>query len=231
MSLAWQIDRKWQLTEPGSCRAVLPPLVIRAACGLGAMWSWFSWLAITLIGFGAMLHPGEMMALVRQDLIFPSDVSYDTSALYVRIRDPKTARFARRQHGRIDDVGIITIAERVFGTLPKDTKLYPGSMHSFRRQWNAIMLHLGVPHTQCGQGATPGVLRGSGATFLYNASEDVNWIAWRGRWSRVRTLEYYLQEVGAFVLIHSLKPKSKQLIDSLSSAAWRIICKTLDLTE
>ena len=229
MTLAWQIDKKWQIHEPGTCRSVLLPLVIRAAVCLGCMWSWHCWVAITLIGFAAMLHPSEMMALERRDLIFPADVCRDTESLFVRIRDPKTARFARRQHGRIDDQCIIQVAEHVFGALPPSTKLFPGSINVFRKQWNSIMLHLGVPHSQSDRGATPGVLRGSGATFLYTASEDLTWVAWRGRWARQRTLEYYLQEVGAFVLVHSLKPAAKFKIQQLSEAAWSVLYQTYAL--
>ena len=230
MTLAWQVDKKWQVYEPGVCRSVLPPMIIRAAVCLACLWSRPAWAAIVLLGFGAMLHPSEMMALERRDLIFPSDVFHDTQSLFVRIRDPKTARFARRQRGRIDDESIIWVAQQVFGSLSPDTKLFPGSINVFRKQWNCIMQHLGVPHSQAGGGATPGVLRGSGATYLYCASEDLSWVAWRGRWARVRTLEYYLQEVGAFVMVHSLKPSSKDKIQKLSAAAWSVLCHVLAST-
>ncbi len=222
-TLAWQIDKKWQIHEPGCSRSVLPGLIIRAAICLACLWSWKNWAGIVLLGFGAMLHPAEMMALVRKDLIFPQDIHHDSSSLYIRVRDPKTARFARRQHGRIDDPGIISFAFAVFGALPLESRLYPASASGFRRQWNLVMGRLGVPCTQSTKGATPGVLRGSGATFLYNASEDINWVAWRGRWSRVRTLEYYLQEVGAYLLIHELSPFAKAKISSLSDASWSVI--------
>lgn len=230
MSLGWQIDRKWQIHEPGTCRPVLPPVIIRAAVTLALIWQWYAWAAIVLLGFGAMLHPSEMMALQRRDLIFPSDIGHDSNSLFLRIRDPKTARFARRQHGRIDDQVIIDIALKVFGNLDSNEKLFPGTINSFRKQWNSVMQCLGVPHSQFQHGATPGVLRGSGATYMYTTSEDVNWVAWRGRWSRVRTLEYYLQEVGAFVLIHSLKPAAKSKIFQLSKFSWPVIRQTFDLT-
>ena len=222
-AVAWQIDRKWQIHEPGQCRSVLPALVIRAAACLGVLWQWPAWVAITLLGFGAMLHPSEMVALVRRDLVFPSDLHHDTASLFVRIRDPKTARFARRQHGRIDDQVIINFAESVFGGLPLGAQLYPGSLGSYRRQWNAIMERLGVPYKQALQVATPGVLRGSGATFLYSSSEDVGWVAWRGRWARVRTLEYYLQEVGAQMLIHELSAVAKSRIYFLSDCSYAVL--------
>ena len=170
-----------------------------------------------------MLHPSEMVALVRRDLVFPSDLHHDTASLFVRIRDPKTARFARRQHGRIDDQVIINFAESVFGGLPLSAQLYPGSLGSYRRQWNAIMDRLGVPYKQALHGATPGVLRGSGATFLYSSSEDIGWVAWRGRWARVRTLEYYLQEVGAQMLVHELSAVAKSRIYFLSDCSYAVL--------
>ncbi len=223
MSVAWQIDKKWQIHEPGTSRSVLPALVVRAAIGLAGIWSWWNWAALVGLGFGAMLHPAEMLALQRKDLIFPADVYFDSLSLYVKIRDPKTARFARRQHGRIDDESLIALAFSVFGALPLESKLYPASITSFRKQWNMVMSRLGVPCKQATNGATPGVLRGSGATYLYSATEDINWVAWRGRWSRVRTLEYYLQEVAAYLLIHQLHPLAKARIAALSDASSAVI--------
>ena len=152
---------------------------------------------------------------------------HDTQSLFVRIRDPKTARFARRQHGRIDDESIIWVAQQVFGSLSPDTKLFPGSINVFPKQWNCIMQHLGVPHSQAGRGATPGVLRRHTSVLCFRRLELV---AWRGRWARVRTLEYYLQEVGAFVMVHSLKPSSKDKIQKLSAAAWSVQCHVLAST-
>lgn len=173
LTLAWQVDKKWQIHEPGSCRAVLLALVVRAALCLAALWNWPCWLGLVLLGFSEVLPPSEMLALTRGDLIFPRDLCYDSKSLFLRISNPKTARFARRQHGRIDDPSVIALVETIFGHLQKEQKLFPASIHVFRKQWNAIMDRLGVPYRQDLHGATPGVLRGSGATFLYTGSEDV----------------------------------------------------------
>ena len=79
--MAWQIDKKWQQQEPGCPRSVLPAVIIRAA-SLAA--------TIMLLGFAGMLHPSEMMALIRRDWIFPADVQFDSRSLFLKIRDPKT---------------------------------------------------------------------------------------------------------------------------------------------
>ena len=224
MGVAWQVDRKWQSHEPGQCRAVLPATAIRAAVCLAAIWNWLPWAGIVLLAFSAMLHPSEMISLVRSDLVFPRDLDYEMQCMFLHIQNPKTARFARRQHGRIDDEFVIWMCEKLFFDLPLDQKLFPGSISQFRRLWNMVMKRLGIPFRQTGKGATPGVLRGSGATHLYALSEDVAWIAWRGRWARTRTLEFYLQEVAAQLLLHQLSPVSRQTIRTFDEASFAVLC-------
>ena len=65
--------------------------------------------------------------------------------------------------------------------------------------------------------------------FLYSRTEDVPWIAWRGRWARVRTLEYYLQEVSAQLLLHELPKRSRFLIEAFGNAAWDVLCTQWEL--
>ncbi len=230
LAVAWQIDRKWQIYEPGESRAVLPGIAIKAALSVACFWNWWSWVGIALVGFSALLHPAEMMALSRRELLFPSDLCHDAPCVFVKLNNPKTARFARRQHGRIDDFWTIQILYTLYGDLSLDSRLYPYSIATFRKQWNAVMSHLGIPHSQANQGATPGVLRGSGATFMYTQVEDVSWIAWRGRWSRLRTLEYYLQEVAASVLLHQLHPWARSKIEALGTACLSVICSRLGIS-
>lgn len=110
-----------------------------------------------------MLHPGELVRLIRKDLVFTRDVGYDMDCLFVHVRNPKTSRFARRQHGRIDDPRFILVYESLFGSLPLNEKLLVGSISLFRKQWNAIMSALGILHRQNIRGATPGLVYCGGA--------------------------------------------------------------------
>ena len=70
---AWQIDRKWQLEEPGQCRAVLSAPLVRAIIAVALLWEWRSFASIVALGFAGMLHPNEFVHLVRSDLVFPQD--------------------------------------------------------------------------------------------------------------------------------------------------------------
>ena len=191
---AWQVDKKWQRAEPGSCRPVLPVAAVRAAIGL----------ALTL---------GH------------------TSSLFVHLKNPKTSRFARRQHGRVDDGLVIVFLQNLFGSLALDEKLYPASLHSFRRQWDAVLSKLGLPCRAAQRGATPGVLRGSGAAHFYICMENIPLLAWRGRWARTKTLEYYLQEVAAQVLFLGLPESTRARIKVLDAASDALVASFSNATH
>lgn len=225
---AWQVDRKWQIAEPGECRPVISQPILQAAIALAICWGWYDWAAITAVGFLCMLHPAEMIPLVRQDLVFPEDALSPDPVAYVHIRNPKTQRFARRQHSRLEDPSVLALLKALYFELPLSSRLFRGSMHVYRRQWNAVMSRLGVPHQLCQRGATPGVLRGSGATFLYLETEDLPLVAWRGRWSKTKTVEFYLQEVAAQLLLHRLAPWSRERIRTLASFSRCLINYVID---
>eukprot|EP00438_Fugacium_kawagutii_P022150 Skav235748 [mRNA] locus=scaffold803:24495:31367:+ [translate_table: standard] len=212
LSGAWQIDKRWQIQEPGQCRAVLSVPMLRAAISVALLWGWFRFAGLIAVGFAGMLHPNEFISLTRQDLIFPKDALSEVPVMYIYIKNPKTARFARRQHTKVDDVSVLVLAECIFSHLDVGSPLFSGSMAVFRRQWNAVFDRLRVPRTQQLRGATPGTLRGSGATAMYLECENIPKIAWRGRWSKTQTLEYYIQEVGAQLFLHTLPKAVKETI-------------------
>ena len=227
---AWQVDKKWR-AEPGSCRPVLPVAAVRAAIALALLWGWKLWAGLVMIGFLAMLHPAELVALQRRDLVFPSDTLGHTSSLFVHLKNPKTSRFARRQHGRIDDGSVIAFLQNLFGSLALDEKLYPASLHSFRRQWDAVLTKLSLPCRAAQHGATPGVLRGSGATHFYICTENIPLLAWRGRWARTKTLEYYLQEVAAQVPFLGLPESTRARIKVLDTASDALVASFSSATQ
>ena len=214
---AWQIDKKWQLAEPGSCRPVISRPVLLAALSVALLWGWADWAAITLLGFLCMLHPNEFIVLTRGDLVLPVDALSADRIAYIHIGNPKTARFARRQHCRLEDDVALRFLEARYTSRPFTERIFRGSLHTYRQQWNSIMAKLGVPFRQADRGATPGVLRGSGATFLYAETEDLALVAWRGRWSKIKTIEFYLQEVAAQLLLQQLGPTARERIRSFSS--------------
>ena len=130
--------------------------------------------------------------------------------IYVHLRNPKTARFARKQHVKVEDPLVVGFLDALYGGWGFSSRLYPGTASTYRRQWNAILDRIGVPHGRAQKGATPAVLRGSGATHLYLATEDVQLVQWRGRWTKLKTVEFYLQEVAAQLMLHRLDVLSRE---------------------
>ena len=214
---AWQVDRKWQQYEPGSCRPVLSGPVMQAVCSIALLWEWYRCLDVTLIGFLGMLHPSEMINLVRSDLLLPSDTLIEDPVFYVFIRHPKTVRFARRQHCKVDDPVVLAFVAKVFGRLSPSTPLFPGGTHAYRNRWNSVLSRLSIPVSQRDQGCTPAVLRGSGATHMFMSCEDLPRVQWRGRWSQQKTLEFYIQEVGAQSLLSKLPPAAHSKVKTLAN--------------
>lgn len=216
---AWQIDRKWQAMEPGECRPVLSAPIMRSMVTTALLWNWHYWVAVSVIGYLGMLHPAEFLNLSRKDLVLPRDAMINEQVLYVHIKNPKTARFARRQHCKLEDPTVIKYIDALYGSCELSAQLYPGTASMYRRQWDAILSRLGVPHSRAAKGATPAVLRGSGATHLYLATEDIGLVQWRGRWTKQKTIEFYLQEVAAQLMLHDLDVLARERIRKLSAAA------------
>ena len=133
---AWHVDRIWQLEQPGQCRAVLSAPILRAVLTLALLWGGSQFVGVIAIWFAGMLHPNEFIQLIRQDVVLPEDALLKEEVMYIHINSPKTARFARRQHAKIDDASITLLVRCLFGALPLHAKLFGASMAVFRRQWN-----------------------------------------------------------------------------------------------
>ena len=226
---AWQVNRAWSQAEPGQSRVVIPASLLRAMFGVSLLWGWTRFAGLLLLGFCGMLRPDEFLSATRRDLILPSDRLELSGDAFLRIAEAKTRRFMRYQHARISDLEVVRFFELAFGPLGRDEPLAPYGAGPFRSRWNAVLLQLGVPSHVTTSGPTPGSLRGSGATEFYLQTEDVPRIAWRGRWRKVETLEHYLQEVAAQLLLTDLPLAARGAISEFASASSRLLKSFLKL--
>ena len=178
---AWQTVKSWSLVEPSQSRVVVPAALVRALVCLALLWGWPLFAGLVLLGFSGMLRPDEFLSASRRDLVFPTDRLEASGDLLLRICNGKTRRIMRVRHARGSDPAVISFLFVVFGGLQKDCPLAPWGASAFRSRWNALLGHLGVPHSVASGGPTPGSLRGSGATDFYLKTEDIPRICWRGR--------------------------------------------------
>ena len=214
---AWGILSRWEEEEPVERSMIIPVSVFKAAVTVALLWRWPVFAAGLLIGFNALLRPGEFMLLRRKDLILPRDLLSDLPLAYVRILNGKTRRFMQRQHAKISDATTVSFLDKLFGHYPASYELFGCSANVFRRRWDAVFGQLGVPTGDSGKGITPKCLRGSGATWMYQLTEDISRIQWRGRWQQRRTLEHYLQDVAGQLLLADLAESHRHRILVLSS--------------
>ena len=214
---AWSVLTRWQEEEPGERSMVLPVSAFKAAIAVALLWSWPLFAAGLLVGFNALLRPGEFLRLRRRDLILPQDLLSDLPLAYVRIFGAKTRRYMQRQHAKISDSLSVRFLSASFGAFELDQPLFDCSPFVFRSRWNAVFRRLGIPTEDGPSGVTPKCLRGSGATWMYQLTEDIPRIQWRGRWQQRRTLEYYLQDVAGQLLLADLAESHRSRIRELAS--------------
>lgn len=219
ISAAWNTLRKWEEAEPGERAMVMPSSLFQAAVSLALLWEWPRFAGAMLLGFHGLLRPAEILPLRRQDLILPRDVMSSEAICYVKILHSKTSRFMLRQHSRISDAASVAFLDAIFGALANHEALFGCSQSMFRSRWNRLFQALGIPTAEKDQGITPKSLRGSGASWLYHTTEDINRILWRGRWQARRTLEHYLQDVMGQVLLSNLCQDRRDTIALLSDAS------------
>lgn len=162
------------------------------------------------MGFHGLLRPGEILKLRRRDLLLPRDLLTCTQVAYVSILGAKTRRFLQRQHAKVSDFCSVKFLDALFGHLPGIVPLFACSPAVFRKRWDLLFGSLGVPTAEDAKGITPKSLRGSGqrGCIMYQMTEDVERIQWRGRWQQCRTLEHYSQEVAGQLLLADLRESS-----------------------
>ena len=219
LSPAWGLLRRWQDEEPSERRLVMPVAVLRAGVAVALLWSWLRFAALLLACFTMFLHPVEFLVATRQELILPCDHLNFVSAAYLRISDPKTRRYMRRQHAKSSDNACVQFLAALYAAAPAAAPLYGLSYSAFRRRWDAVFAAVGVPTSEATQGLTPGCLRGSGATWFYMATEDLPRTAWRGRWRNQRTLEAYVQETAGQAFLANLSAPQRDRVTLLAAAA------------
>ena len=173
------------------------------------------------MGFHGLLRPGEILKLRRRDLLLPRDLLTCTQVAYVSILGAKTRRFLQRQHAKVSDFCSVKFLDALFGHLPGIVPLFACSPAVFRKRWDLLFGSLGVPTAEDAKGITPKSLRGSGqrGCIMYQMTEDVERIQWRGRWQQCRTLEHYSQEVAGQLLLADLTESHRARILHLAAFA------------
>ena len=210
---AWELLHRWESVQPVTHRTPMPKPILDAVLCLSLSWGWARWAAVTALSFFGACRVGEPLTALRQDLILPEEAGLSSPVCFLNISAPKASRKGRGrvQHTKITDPTAVGLAESILAPLKPEEPLYPSTLSSYRRRWDAVLAALEVPKSIR---LTPGGLRGGGAIFLYHIGTPVANIQWTMRIKTQQTLEHYLQETAALAVIHKLPASSKDKIQS-----------------
>ena len=194
---SWELLQKWERVEPVTHRTPVPSNILRAMVVLALHWNWRLFACAIAGSFYGILRPGEFLKLRRSDVLLPSDIySENSGTVFLKIGEPKT-RFrgrGRTQHASVHDPFAVQLLERFLKPMKFNQLVYPISPSSFRRRWDKILSHIGIPAKLK---LTPGSLRSGGAIAEYRKGGDLSRLLWRMRLRHLITLENYVQEMAA----------------------------------
>ncbi|CAK0902320.1 unnamed protein product [Prorocentrum cordatum] len=219
LQLAWDVAWAWKKLVPAYHHRPTPVPVLLAQVSVALLWGWHDVAALLLLGFVAMLRPGELTKLVKEDALLPEALLSTAPRLYARVREPKTRhKAARLQHVRVDDEIAVPLLEAWLARLAPQERLWTGSAAQFRAAHDAVTRFLGIS-TADGVGLTPASLKAGGATWHFEQWENLPMLQWQGRWQASRTMEIYVQEVAAASLLPELPPQVRERIGLFASIA------------
>ena len=207
----------------------MPEALFRAGVALSLAWGWPLFAAALLLGFNGLLRRGEVLGLLRCELILTCDLLSCRQVAFVRVQCSKTSRFMLRQHAKIRMLSLFAFFPRSSQTNRLRLSLFACSPAVFRRRWDEVFSFLHVPTAEVNLGVTPKSLRGSRATWLYQETEDIERIQWGGRWQQRRTLEHYLQDVAGQLLLASLTKSQRLHVSELSAFAEPLLSTYIEL--
>ena len=122
------------------------------------------------------------------------------------------------QHVHIDDKIFVPFMDALRRLPLGDCqgKLLPYGAWGFRQRWDVVLDELGLTRGHA-HGLVPASLRAGGTTHLFLTTQDISLVKRRGRWVSDRTLEHYLQEMGAASLLASVADATRRRISVYAS--------------
>ena len=166
--------------------------------------------------------------------ILPSDAAPGYDCVQLRIKEAKTrGRAAKHQSSRIDQPDVVLLLSSVYGPLPSDKPLWPGSASTLRKRFSQLLTSLGLP-TEKKPGCRPfdlGSLRPGGATYILQVTENSDLVRRRGRWVSGRVMEIYLQETAVSTFLVRLDPQSRETIESLAKGFQSLLTHAVNFLQ
>ena len=214
---AWDLGYTWVRAEPSNHHIAMPHQVALSMITVSLLWGWTTVAGIIALGYGALLRPGELLALTRADMLLPRDCDHGISFALVAIKEAKT-RFshARLQSAKLDIEDLLAVVDLCFGDLRPHQKLWPQSGSTLRARFKALLrvLDLLPSPGSASKELDLGSLRAGGATYILQQTENGELLRRRGRWANYKMMEIYVQELASVIFLQSMSEKAREKVFS-----------------
>lgn len=219
---AWHAVRLWKQYEPGHPRVPLPFSVLQllfatclsrssTACSFDRV-LWLCAGIIFYVGYVAMLRPGEMAQLLRQDAVFQNELLSMSSRFGVlSLFAPKNRRtLGVRQFTVIEcDVATSWLCW-LCHDLPEHCAVCPCSLEKLRDMFKelCVLYDLILFTLAC-------VRTGGACDFFRLHDHNLGRLQYAGRWGCEATVRHYLQSAMSSLALARVPPKTCAVIEKL----------------
>jgi hypothetical protein len=215
---AWRALSQWQALEPSDPHPPMPRSLLAAMVSVAVVAELGDFAAFLLLGWVALLRPGEALRIRRRDLIFPEEIAAERELLFVALQEHKT-RHGRTldgpQHGVVRDPLVISYLRAVVRRKRADHLVVALTHREFLRTWRGVLAALGTSGWQR-DGFPPSSLRAGGATWLYMANCPRPEVSWRLRHGSEGSVRHYIQQAAAALGAARLSRQAKERIEHLA---------------
>jgi len=221
---SWDKISLWQEYEPTEHHRPMPVQFLLAIVAAALHGGRVAFALACYLSFACVLRPGESYLLRRRAVLLPSDLQHPHGAAarcaFVVVEKPKRrvgAASARRQFVRLSEDALIEALELYLLPMGREELLFPGGRARFVAEWDLVVgteLHLPLSGADK---LTPACLRAGGLTWRFSQTQDLPGCSWMARHRRIETLESYVQEATAAMVLASTSPAATAAVRLWSS--------------
>eukprot|EP00971_Amphidinium_carterae_P091418 1809874-Amphidinium_carterae.1 len=187
----------------------MPHKVALAIAATGWIQGHYRFSIAILLGFVALLRPGEISALRRGHMVLPTDIAGFSESLTIAITHSKTStRSSRLQSVLVADSLVIDLLHALVGSDASSAPLLKGGHVAFVSMFDQARKALLLEDSPF----TLSTLRGGGAIWQIQFCQSLAVLQWKGRWSSEKSVQHYLQVGLAATSLTQLSDQSRQLV-------------------
>ena len=184
---AWRLHSVWRSKEPPVRAPPMSRLMILAMSMYALQHNDFGFAASLMLGFHCFLRTGELLSLMKRDVVF----NHDIQRAVVTLGWTKGGK--RRGHQEyviLEDASTMRLLWALMPRMQEGDLICHCCASTWRLKFERTTTALGMDWL----GIKPYSLRRGGSTWFFQTSGSLDLTMERGRWSHSRTSQSYIME-------------------------------------